>query len=419
MRPDQLERRLRERLDALGPAPRAELLHVPDAPRLRARRPDRRVLELPGEPHLRRTSHRLRGGPDAPGGAPGDAARVGTPMDRRHKVWVAGVPPVSGGMGHTAERHQAVAAAMGQISNHAIGRIVALTAIARSGACTGGGGGEASDASEGPTHQPSASSAPSAGGSVDELVQVNGRGLYLACTPGEGPTVVFSHGVGGQSVDWDATLSNLADIPTCVYDRVNVGLSDREAGRHSATDDVEDLHAPLEVAGIEPPYVLVGHSFGGMEMLMYAGTYPEDVEGIVLADAPLPFESLLDPPDRRAEIRAELNANPKGWTSTVRPPRHGPWSHRSLASRSPICSGLSRCFLRNGRTVPMRRRCIASSRTYPTAAWSNWLRIMTSRWTSPKPSLMLLAKPCRRAASQVGGHLMSRSRGPCGPRLRT
>ena len=233
-------------------------------------------------------------------------------MNRRHKVWVAGVPPVSGGKGHTAERHQAVAAAMGQIPNHAIGRIVALTAIVLSGACTGGGGGEASDASEGPTHQPSASSAPSAGGSVEELVQVNGRGLYLACTPGEGPTVVFSHGVGGQSGDWDATLSNLADIPTCVYDRVNVGLSDREAGRHSATDDVEDLHALLEVAEIEPPYVLVGHSFGGMEMLMYAGTYPEDVEGIVLADATLPFESLLDPPDRRVEIRAELNANPEG-----------------------------------------------------------------------------------------------------------
>jgi pimeloyl-ACP methyl ester carboxylesterase len=231
-------------------------------------------------------------------------------MNRHDKVWVPGVPPVSGGKGHTAERHQTVAAAVRQIPNHALGRMVALTAIVLSATCTGGGGRDASDARESPT-QPLASAAPSAGGSVEELVQVNGRGLYLACTPGEGPTVVFSHGVGGQSGDWDATLSNLVDIPTCVYDRVNVGLSDREAGRHSATDDVEDLHALLGAAEIEPPYVLVGHSFGGMEMLMYAGMYPEDVEGIVLADATLPFESLLDPPDLRAEIRAELNANPE------------------------------------------------------------------------------------------------------------
>jgi pimeloyl-ACP methyl ester carboxylesterase len=138
-------------------------------------------------------------------------------------------------------------------------------------------------------------------------VQVNGRGLHLTCTPGDGPAVVFSHGVGGQSGDWAGTLSKLADIPTCVYDRVNVGLSDREAG--TATDDIEDLHAVLEAAEIEPPYVLVGHSFGGMEMLMYSGTYPEDVERIVLADATLPFESQLDPLDQRAEIRAELNVN--------------------------------------------------------------------------------------------------------------
>jgi hypothetical protein len=66
MRPDQLERRLRERLDALGPAPRAELLHVlmlPDFDRA-----DRigEFLGLPAEPHLRRAADRLRGGSDAP-----------------------------------------------------------------------------------------------------------------------------------------------------------------------------------------------------------------------------------------------------------------------------------------------------------------------------------------------------------------
>ena len=54
VRPDELERRLRQRLDALGPARRAELLHVLMLPRLRTRRPDRRVLGLPTESRLRR-----------------------------------------------------------------------------------------------------------------------------------------------------------------------------------------------------------------------------------------------------------------------------------------------------------------------------------------------------------------------------
>jgi hypothetical protein len=71
---EQLERTLGERLDALGPAPRAELLHVLMLPGLRARRPDRRVLGLPREPHVRRAADRLRGGPDAAGRACRDAA---------------------------------------------------------------------------------------------------------------------------------------------------------------------------------------------------------------------------------------------------------------------------------------------------------------------------------------------------------
>ena len=114
---------------------------------------------------------------------------------------------------------------MRHVPSHVIGRMVALAAIVLSATCSGGGSEDASGASESQTQQASASLAPSAGASVDELVQVNGRGLYLACTPGDGPTVVFSHGVGGQSGDWAATLSKLADIPTCVYDRLNVGPS--------------------------------------------------------------------------------------------------------------------------------------------------------------------------------------------------
>ena len=77
MRPDELERRLLERLDALGPAPRAELLHDLMLPDFRPSRPDRRVLGLPAEPVLRRVADRLRGGSDAASGASWHAAGSG------------------------------------------------------------------------------------------------------------------------------------------------------------------------------------------------------------------------------------------------------------------------------------------------------------------------------------------------------
>jgi hypothetical protein len=75
MRPDELERRLRERLDALGPAPRAELLHVLMLPTSTAPTGSSSSAE-PEDAHLRRAADRLRGGSDAPGGARLDVGGV-------------------------------------------------------------------------------------------------------------------------------------------------------------------------------------------------------------------------------------------------------------------------------------------------------------------------------------------------------
>jgi WD40-like Beta Propeller Repeat len=76
MRPDELDRRLRDRLDALGPAPRAQLLHVLMLPDFESGRDDPDLLGQPEDPRLRRAPDRLRGGPDAPGGAGRDVAGV-------------------------------------------------------------------------------------------------------------------------------------------------------------------------------------------------------------------------------------------------------------------------------------------------------------------------------------------------------
>jgi pimeloyl-ACP methyl ester carboxylesterase len=94
----------------------------------------------------------------------------------------------------------------------------------------------------------------------------------------------------------------------CVYDRANVGLSDTVAGPLTGASSVEDLHRLLDTAGVRPPYVLLGASYGGLIANLYAATYPQDVQGMVLLDPPLA--------DARIEklLPARERVQPDDWT---------------------------------------------------------------------------------------------------------
>ena len=74
----------------------------------------------------------------------------------------------------------------------------------------------------------------------------------------------------------------------CVYDRANVDRSDDVPGLRTGESSVTDLHRLLDAAGVEPPYVLLGASFGGLISYSYAATYPDEVVGMVLLDAQIP-----------------------------------------------------------------------------------------------------------------------------------
>jgi len=162
---------------------------------------------------------------------------------------------------------------------------------------------------------PSASAPAEPGdAAIYDTFEVGGHELFMDCAGTGAPTVVMLHGIiwdvefGGGAADWAETREAL-QTRSCAYDRRNVGLSGQVPGRSTATDAVEDLHGLLQTAGVEPPYVLAGYSFGGLLSLLYAGTYPDEVAGIVLVDATLPFEWELDPPETIEEVKAELNKN--------------------------------------------------------------------------------------------------------------
>jgi pimeloyl-ACP methyl ester carboxylesterase len=116
--------------------------------------------------------------------------------------------------------------------------------------------------------------------------QVAGRGLYLECVGKGAPTIVMEAGSGRDHETWSEVVSQVrGSNRTCTYDRANTGQSDALAGTRSSADVAVELHALLETARIAPPYILVGHSLGGISMRLFAATYADEVKGLVLVDA--------------------------------------------------------------------------------------------------------------------------------------
>nr|WP_222124882.1 alpha/beta hydrolase [Variovorax boronicumulans] len=109
--------------------------------------------------------------------------------------------------------------------------------------------------------------------------------MHHATSRATGPVVVFQSGLGDDHATWGAVLRQLPARHVAVLpDRPGYGASPVRAGARSACRIAEEQHALLREAGLQPPYVLVGHSLGGLYQYVYARMYPQDVAGLVLLD---------------------------------------------------------------------------------------------------------------------------------------
>lgn len=118
------------------------------------------------------------------------------------------------------------------------------------------------------------------------LVDVGGYRLLLNCSGTGKPTVILEAGWGDVSVEWGAVQPEIAKFArVCSYDRAGYGGSDAGPMPRTSLQIATELHALLKNAGEQPPYVLVGASFGGYNVRVFNGLYADEVEGIVLADA--------------------------------------------------------------------------------------------------------------------------------------
>lgn len=128
---------------------------------------------------------------------------------------------------------------------------------------------------------------------IDGRYDVGGRSIRLTCTGTGSPTVVVDAGMGTAPVEdpgWGGIAGKIAPITRiCRYDRAGLGGSDpAPITPRTSADAAADLHAALDKAKVPGPYLLAGHSIGGLHSLVFAALYPRETTGLVLISSTHP-----------------------------------------------------------------------------------------------------------------------------------
>lgn len=135
------------------------------------------------------------------------------------------------------------------------------------------------------------------------LIDIGTHRLHVNCAGSGSPAVIFDAALGGSSLSWALVQPGVARVTrACAYDRAGFSWSDAGPFPRTAGRIAGELHTLLQAAGIPPPYVLVGHSFGGLVVRLFAQRHPDLTAGLVLLDPAHP-EHWADPADKeRASI---------------------------------------------------------------------------------------------------------------------
>ncbi len=143
---------------------------------------------------------------------------------------------------------------------------------------------------------------------IGEFVDIGGYKLHLYKTGiDSGPTIILDMGLGGNLLYWGPVQEELSKFATVVsYDRGGLGWSDKSPKKRTSQNITEELHLLLQVAKIPGPYILVGHSFAGLNARIFANKYPDEVLGVILVDS-THEEQIAKLPAQRDFVSVMLN----------------------------------------------------------------------------------------------------------------
>lgn len=152
------------------------------------------------------------------------------------------------------------------------------------------------------------------GGYIEGFHTCDNRSLYSKYLRKGTPSVIFIAGLGDSCETWNEIQDRISqETSTFSYDRAGVGRSPMASVPRTCHDLVEELSGLLLALDVEPPYVLVGHSFGGLVARLYASLYPQFISGIVLVDAAPEYKELAYAkvlPEKLAAENREYFENP-------------------------------------------------------------------------------------------------------------
>jgi pimeloyl-ACP methyl ester carboxylesterase len=147
----------------------------------------------------------------------------------------------------------------------------------------------------------------------------NGRRIHARCTGVGTPSVVLEAGIAASSLSWSLVQPRVAAFTrVCSYDRVGLGWSDPVKPPRSLAAHVETLRELLRALELQPPYVLVGHSYGSFVVREYAHRHPREVAGLVFVDPIYPSEWMEPTPELRRRLRGGVLLSHVGsWLARV------------------------------------------------------------------------------------------------------
>ena len=145
------------------------------------------------------------------------------------------------------------------------------------------------------------------------MIEIGGRSWHLIDRGASKPAVIFESGISATCLNWSQVRAQVDGFArACTYDRAWLGWSDPAKSPRTTSTIVAELHALLEAARISPPYILVGHSFGGLLVRAYAAKYPSQVAGLVLVDPLSPNEWLHASPAHARMLRLGVTLSKRG-----------------------------------------------------------------------------------------------------------
>jgi pimeloyl-ACP methyl ester carboxylesterase len=217
-----------------------------------------------------------------------------------------------------------------------------------------------------------------------QLIDVGGHSLHLSCSGSGSPTVVLEPGAGEMSsvLAW-ITPAVARDTRVCVYDRAGRGWSEPADSSQDGAQIATDLHTLLQRGHVPGPYVLTGHSLGGLYALTFAARYPDEVAGMVLVDSTAPASAATPATspgnegsyDIMGRVSALLSSSARlGLGRLIGQFEYGSLPPRPRDEHAPAPRPLAMFKARSTSTSKRRPRWIKLhlSVTSPTSPWSSW-----------------------------------------------